>query len=126
MARLTPTSGAYGRPVNPADLQALRSGGLGTREAHVHLLLDRARAHGDESGAARGGLGDAAGGPALRPLLGDEADWLRQRTADALARIGGDEALEALWYEFERRRFARIGYLASTLALFTPRLLGAA
>jgi HEAT repeat protein len=75
-------------------------------------------------------LGDASVVPALRPLLGDQADWLRQRTADALARIGGDAALEALWYEFEHRRFPRIGYLASTLALFTPevvpRLLAAA
>jgi HEAT repeat protein len=79
---------------------------------------------------ALGQLGDASVVPALRPLLGDHADWLRQRTADALARIGGDAALEALWDEFEHRRFPRIGYLASTLALFTPevvpRLLAAA
>jgi hypothetical protein len=79
---------------------------------------------------ALGRLGDASAVAALRPLLGDEADWLRQRTADALARIGGDMALEALWDEFERRRFPRIGYLASTLALFAPevvpRLLAAA
>ena len=38
--------------------------------------------------------------------------------------------LHALWHEFEHRRFPRIGYLASTLALFTPevvpRLLAAA
>ena len=84
----------------------------------------------DEAVKALGRLGDASVVPALRPLLGDDADWLRQRTADALARIGGDEALEALWYEFEHRRFPRIGYLASTLALFTPevvpRLLAAA
>ncbi|RSM74151.1 hypothetical protein DMB66_01665 [Actinoplanes sp. ATCC 53533] len=208
-------AGAYGRAVNPADLQGLRSGDLETREAHVHLLLDRARTHGDESAIAAlhalvrdyrdfhrslysramnqaavfadaglrepllaaladtryncqawaamgcaamdirdavpqlvtlldhsqwivrgetvtalGRLGDASVVPALRPLLGDQADWLRQRTADALARIGGDAALEALWHEFEHRRFPRIGFLASTLALFTPevvpRLLAAA
>ncbi len=208
-------AGAYGRAVNPADLQGLRSGDLETREAHVHHLLDRARLHGDESAIAAlralvrdyrdfhrslysramnhaavfadvelqepllaalgdtryncqawaamgcaamdiraavpqlvtlldhsqwmvraesvtalGRLGDASVVPSLRPLLGDEADWLRQRTADALARIGGDAALEALWYEFEHRRFPRIGYVASTLALFTPevvpRLLAAA
>ncbi|MEU4242247.1 HEAT repeat domain-containing protein [Actinoplanes sp. NPDC026619] len=84
----------------------------------------------DETVIALGRLGDATVVSALRPLLGDEADWLRQRTADALARIGGEEAMEALWYEFENRRFPRIGYLASTLALFTPevmpRLLAAA
>jgi HEAT repeat protein len=72
---------------------------------------------------ALGRLGDASVVPSLRPLLGDEADWLRRRTADALARIGGDAALEALWHEFEHRRFSRIGYLASTLALFTPEVL---
>ncbi|MDI6104749.1 HEAT repeat domain-containing protein [Actinoplanes sp. NEAU-A12] len=207
--------GAYGRAVNPVDLQGLRSGSLETREAHVYQLLDRARIHGDESAIAAlhalvrdyrdfhrslysramnqaavfadaglqepllaaladtryncqawaamgcaamdvraavpqlmtlldhtqwivrgetvtalGRLGDASVVPSLRPLLGDEADWLRQRTADALARIGGDAALEALWYEFENRRFPRIGYIASALALFTPevvpRLLAAA
>jgi hypothetical protein len=45
-------AGAYGRAVNPADLQGLRSGDLETREAHVHHLLDRARTHGDESAIA--------------------------------------------------------------------------
>lgn len=83
-----------------------------------------------ETVTALGRLGDASVVPSLRPLLGDQADWLRQRTADALARIGGDAALEALWDEFEHRRFPRIGYLASTLSLFTPqvvpRLLAAA
>ena len=76
-----------------------------------------------ETVTALGRLGDASVVPALRPLLGDEADWMRQRAADALARIGGDAALDALWYEFEHRRFPRIGYLASTLALFTPEVL---
>ena len=194
--------------MNPADLQGLRSGDLESREAHVHLLLDRARTQRDESAIAAlhtlvrdypdfhrslysralnqaavfadpalaepllaalgdtryncqawaamgcaemdirdavpqlvelldhpqwfvrgetvtalGRLGDASVVPALRPLLGDQADWLRQRTADALARIGGDAALEALWAEFEHRRFARIGYLASTLASFTPQVV---
>lgn len=83
-----------------------------------------------EAVTALGRLGDASVVPALRPLLADQAEWLRQRTADALASIGGDAALEALWFEFEHRRFPRIGYLASTLALFTPevvpRLLAAA
>jgi HEAT repeat protein len=199
---------AYGRAVNPADLQGLRSGSLETREAHVHRLLDRAREHADESAIAAlhvlvreypdfhrslysramnhaavfadpgladallaalgdtryncqawavmgcaandvraavpqlvellghpqwivrgesvtalGRLGDASVVPALRPLLGDRADWLRQRTADALATIGGEAAMEALWHEFENRRFPRIGYLASTLALFTPEVV---
>ncbi|MCO8274219.1 HEAT repeat domain-containing protein [Actinoplanes sp. TRM 88003] len=77
----------------------------------------------DESVKALGQLGDASVVPTLSPLLADETDWLRQRAADALARIGGPEALEALWHEFEQRRFPRIGYLASTLALFTPEVL---
>ena len=77
----------------------------------------------DEAVKALGRLGDASVVPALQPLLADEADWLRQRTADALARIGGDAALQALWAEFELRRFPRIGYLASTLATFTPEVV---
>ena len=76
-----------------------------------------------ETVTALGRLGDASVVPALAPLLGDDADWLRQRTADVLAHIGGEAALEALWYEFEHRRFPRIGYLASTLALFTPEVV---
>jgi HEAT repeat protein len=77
----------------------------------------------DEAVTALGRLGDASVVPALRPLLGDQTDWLRQRTADALARIGGDAALQALWHEFEHRRFPRIGYIASTLASFTPQVV---
>src|ERR1700749_1786151 len=38
--------------VNPPDLQSLRSGALEAREAHVHHLLDRAEANGDESAIA--------------------------------------------------------------------------
>lgn len=72
------------------------------------------------------GLGELADDtvvPALAPLLRDPADWMRQRAADALARIGGPAALEALWAEFVDRRFARIGYLASALALFSPEVI---
>lgn len=76
-----------------------------------------------ESVIALGVLGDATVVPALQPLLGDEADWMRQRAADALARIGGDAALEALWQELEHRRYPRIGYIASTLALFAPEVV---
>ena len=43
---------AYGRMVNPADLQGLRSGDLETREEHLYQLLDRARSHDDESAIA--------------------------------------------------------------------------
>lgn len=199
---------AYGRAVNPADLQGLRSGDLETRERHLYSLLDRARTQGDESAIAAlhvlvrdyrdfhrslysramnqaavfadgalaepllaaladtryncqawaamgcaamdvraavphlvslldhsqsmvrdesvialGRLGDASVVPSLQPLLGDQTDWLRQRTADALARIGGEAALEALWQELEHRRFPRIGYVASALALFTPEVV---
>ena len=56
---------------------------------------------------------------------GDPADWMRQRTAEALSSIGGDTALAALWAEFEHRRFQRIGYIASALARFTPDVIPA-
>jgi HEAT repeat protein len=70
-----------------------------------------------------GELGDAAVVGALVPLLRDPAEWMRQRAAEALAKIGGDAALAALWVEFEDRRYARIGYLASALARFTPDVI---
>src|SRR2546430_6583404 len=56
-------------------------------------------------------------------MLGDPADWMRQRTAEALSSIGGDTALAALWAELEHRRFPRIGYIASALARFTPDVI---
>ncbi|WP_433220970.1 HEAT repeat domain-containing protein [Dactylosporangium sp. CS-047395] len=80
----------------------------------------------DEAIKALGVLGDASDASvvaALRPLLDDEVEWVRQRSADALAEIGGAAALEALWEAFERRRFPRIGYLASGLALFAPEVI---
>lgn len=70
-----------------------------------------------------GELGDESVVAALAPLLRDPADWMRQRAAEALSRIGGDAALAALWDEFEHRRFPRIGYIASALALFTPEVI---
>jgi HEAT repeat protein len=70
-----------------------------------------------------GVLGDQSVVPVLAPLLRDPADWMRQRTAEALSEIGGDAALAALWDGFEHRRFPRIGYIASALALFTPDIL---
>jgi HEAT repeat protein len=70
-----------------------------------------------------GELGDEAVVPALAPMLGDPADWMRERAAEALSRIGGEDALAALWHEFEHRRFPRIGYIASALALFTPDVI---
>jgi HEAT repeat protein len=70
-----------------------------------------------------GVLGDQSVVPVLAPLLRDPADWMRQRTAEALSEIGGDAALAALWDSFEHRRFPRIGYIASALALFTPDIL---
>lgn len=72
-----------------------------------------------------GELADESVVVALAPLLQDPADWMRQRTAEALAKIGGDRALAALWAEFEHRRFSRIGYIASALALFTPATIPA-
>jgi HEAT repeat protein len=70
-----------------------------------------------------GKLADESAVPAIAPLLGDQADWMRERAADALSRIGGDAALAALWHEFEHRRFQRIGYIASGLALFSPEVI---
>jgi hypothetical protein len=77
----------------------------------------------DEAIKALGHLGDAAVVPALAPLLADDVDWVRLRAAEALADIGGEEALDELWYEFEHRRFARIGHIASALASFTPQVI---
>jgi HEAT repeat protein len=70
-----------------------------------------------------GELGDESVVAALAPLLRDPADWMRQRAAEALSKIGGDAAFAALWDEFEHRRFHRIGYIASALALFTPEVI---
>ncbi len=61
--------------------------------------------------------------PTLAVLLREPAEFVRQRTAEALSRIGGDAALAALWTEFEHRSFQRIGYLASALATFTPEVI---
>ncbi|MFB9442837.1 HEAT repeat domain-containing protein [Dactylosporangium vinaceum] len=77
----------------------------------------------DEAIKALGALGDASVVPPLRPLLADDVEWVRQRTADALAEIGGPEALDALWHEFEHRHFPRIGHIASALATFTPDVI---
>jgi HEAT repeat protein len=70
-----------------------------------------------------GRLGDSSVVPAIAPMLGDPAEWTRQRAAEALSRIGGEAALDALWHEFEHRRFPRIGYIASGLALFSPEII---
>ncbi len=77
----------------------------------------------DQAVRGLGALGDESVVPTLAPLLGDPADWMRQRAADALANIGGEAALAALWDEFEHRRFSRIGYIASALALFSPEVI---
>jgi hypothetical protein len=77
-----------------------------------------------------GALGDPSVVDALAPLLGHREPFMRENAADALSRIGGDAALAVLWDELEHRRFTRIGYIASALALFapevTPRLIEAA
>jgi HEAT repeat protein len=70
-----------------------------------------------------GVLGDETVVGVLAPLLQDPADWVRHHAADALAAIGGDEALAALWAEFEHRRYERIGYIASALAQFAPGVI---
>jgi HEAT repeat protein len=72
---------------------------------------------------ALGDLGDESVVAALAPLLHDPAEWMRQRVAEALSKIRGDAALAALWAELEHRRYARIGYVASALARFTPDII---
>ncbi|WP_426511906.1 HEAT repeat domain-containing protein [Dactylosporangium sp. McL0621] len=105
---------------------AMGCAAMGVREAVprlVELLDDRQWKVVEEALRALGRLGDASTVPALRPLLADEVDWVRLRSAEALADIGGPEALEALWYEFEHRRFPRIGPIASALAAFAPEVI---
>jgi HEAT repeat protein len=72
-----------------------------------------------------GRLGDESVVAELAPLLRDPAEWMRQHTAEALSKIGGDTAFAALWAELEHRRFQRIGYIASALAVFTPDVIPA-
>jgi len=72
-----------------------------------------------------GKLGDESVVAVLAPLLRDPADWMRHRAAEALSTIGGDAAFAALWAEFEHRRFQRIGYIASALAMYTPHVIPA-
>jgi len=92
--------------VNPADQRALF-------DRDIDLLIDRAKT-GDESVV-----------PTLRSLLQDRSEPVRQRAADALAVIGDEAALAALWDAFEHRTYFRIGYLASALATFTPEVIPA-
>jgi HEAT repeat protein len=91
--------------------------------ALVYLVDDHDWNVREQAMRALGRLGDATVVPALAPLLADPQEYTRQHAADALAEIGGPEALDALWHEFEHRRFARIGYVASNLARFTPEIL---
>jgi HEAT repeat protein len=105
---------------------AMGCSALGIREAVPGLLalLDHPQWMVREQAViGLGELGDESVVGTLAPLLRDPADWMRQRSADALAKIGGDAALAALWDEFENRRFPRIGYIASALALFTPEVI---
>ena len=91
--------------------------------ALLNLLDDHDWNVREQAVRALGRLGDAAVVPSLAPLLGDPQEYTRQHAADALAEIGGPEALAALWHEFEHRRFARIGHIASNLARFAPEVL---
>lgn len=87
-------------------------------------LLERGDWMGQEHAVrALGRIGDASAVPALEPLLWSEPEWMRERAADALAAIGGDAALAALWAAFEHRGYPRIGYLASALSKFAPEVL---
>jgi HEAT repeat protein len=70
-----------------------------------------------------GALADESVVPVLAPLLGHRETFMRENAADALSRIGGDAALAPLWSELEHRRFVRIGYIASALALFAPAVI---
>jgi HEAT repeat protein len=105
---------------------AMGCAALGVREAVPRLvaLLDHPQWKVvEEAILALGRLGDASAVPALAALLGDDVDWVRLRAAEALADIGGPAALDALWHEFEHRRFPRIGHIASALAEFAPEVI---
>ncbi|GGQ79077.1 HEAT repeat domain-containing protein [Couchioplanes azureus] len=58
----------------------------------------------------------------LARLLDDGAEFVRAAASDALADIGGREALEHLWSALRSRR-RRAGYLAAALARFGPGVL---
>jgi HEAT repeat protein len=101
---------------------------LGIRAAVPYLLalLDHPQWIAREQAViGLGELADESVVAALALQLQDSAEWMRQRAAEALAKIGGGAALAALWIEFEDRRFSRIGYIASALALFTPAIIPA-
>ena len=105
---------------------AMGCAAMGVREAVpklVDLLDSQQWMVVDEAIKALGRLGDASVVPELSSLLGDDVDWVRLRAAEALADIGGPEALDALWHEFEHRRVARIGHIASALASFAPEVI---
>jgi HEAT repeat protein len=105
---------------------AMGCAALGVRDAVPRLvaLLDHPQWKVvEEAIVALGRLGDASAVPALAALLGDDVDWVRLRAAEALADIGGPAALDALWHEFEHRRFPRIGHIASALAEFAPEVI---
>jgi len=99
---------------------------IGIRSAVPHLLtlLDSPQwIVREQAIIGLGELGDETVSPVLAPLLREPAEWVRQRAAEALSTIGGAAAYEALWAELEHRRFQRIGYIASALALFTPEVV---
>ncbi len=77
--------------------------------------------------AACGTLGVVAAEPLLVALL-RHPDGLVQESvceaaaAKALARIGDDQAQDALWAALQARQFDRVGYLASALASLGPQV----
>ncbi|MFC6010791.1 HEAT repeat domain-containing protein [Nocardia lasii] len=105
---------------------AMGCAAIGAREAVPGLIAmldhpqDMAR---EQAVIALGVLGDASTVPALVPVLHDVSAGMRDRAAEALGTIGGDDALAALWDEFENRRYYRIGHIASALATFTPDII---
>jgi HEAT repeat protein len=102
---------------------------LGFRSAvgHLYELLDDPQWMIQEQAMIGLGVlcepGDPVAVAALAPLLRDPREWTRQRAAEAIATIGGDPALGALWDAFEHRQFQRIGYIASAIARFGPAVV---
>ncbi|MEV4534739.1 HEAT repeat domain-containing protein [Asanoa sp. NPDC049518] len=65
-------------------------------------------------------LGKLSSTAAVASLLTDEMEFVRAAASDALADIGGDDALAYLWAAFESRQYVRLGYLAVAVARFGP------
>jgi HEAT repeat protein len=67
-----------------------------------------------------GQLASVTATPKLAQHLNDPVESVRAAASEALADIGGDDALNHLWAALEAAGFDRLGYLAAALARFRP------